>query len=546
VQDQYHLPLHLALLAELAAKRGRLREADEQLEQAADVTEAMLANVPSTFSKTSLIAEMSVIYVSHFVLAVEYLKDKPRAFEILERARGRAAADIIRSHSLKPSKSDERTRGIEKEISQIQTQLQFSNNKRSDRNALLDRLWHAKEELNSIPEPRNQFQALTIHSTPVGLDELRKVLRPDEVLLEYVLSEPASYCIVISRKNFDIFSLAGRKKIEVLVDGYLSDIRAKRLSTDKEKQLYSILLRPVLGDQAQSKHLTIIPDGKLHLLPFDSLVNSKGQYVLQSQIVSTVPSATVYYLLNTTQKTQETQLPFLGIGGVPYGQQITFAQSTVPNANPLRGQSDLALSQLQPLPGSGEEVDAVAKIIGSKSITLEGQNATKAAFLSRDLSRLKILHFAVHAISDTTFPDRSSLVLWKDPNSDMDGLLQERDIRYLNLNADLVVLSACDTSAGRLQGQEGIANLVRAFFYAGVRTVVASLWEAGDIFTKALMTGFYSHLTSGENKAEALRSAKLDLLKQFGASAPVFQWAGFLTFGEGNSPVRLPAQRASQ
>lgn len=154
VQDRYHLPQHLALLAELAAKRGRLREADDLLEQAADATEAMLAHVPSTFAKTSLIATMSGIYVGHFVLAAEYLKDKPRAFEILERARGRAAADIIRSQSLRPPIPDEKTRILEREIGQIQARLQFGNvGNKSERQALLDQLWLAKEKLNSIPEP---------------------------------------------------------------------------------------------------------------------------------------------------------------------------------------------------------------------------------------------------------------------------------------------------------------------------------------------------------------------------------------------------------
>jgi CHAT domain-containing protein len=547
VQDKYHLPQHLALLAELVAKRGRFREADELLEQAADATEAMLANVPSTFSKTALIATMSAIYVGHFVLAAEYLRDKPRAFEILERARGRAAADIIRSHSLKPSNPDERTRALEKQISQIQTSLQFTNlTNKNDREALLDQLWRVKEELNSIPEPRTRFQELTIHGRPVTLEDSRQVLRPDEVLLEFVLSEPASYCIAVAKKSFDILPLAGRRKIEALVDGYLSDVRALRLSTDKARQLYSLLLRPALGSQAQSKRLTIIPDGKLHLLPFDSLVDAKGRYVLETHTLSVAPSATVYHLLNTIQKIEQADLPFLGIGGVPYGQDSGMLAKQTSSLGATRGLSELDFSRLPFLPGSAEEIEAVARIAGGHTVALTGARATKAAFLSQELSRFKILHFAVHALSDTTFPDRSSLVLWRDPKSNMDGLLQERDIRYLKLNADLVVLSACDIGAGRLQGQEGMVNLVRAFFYAGARTVVASLWETGDLATKALMTAFYEHLVAGKEKAEALRLAKLDVLKQFGRMAPVFHWAGFLSFGESSSAVHFSAGRASK
>jgi hypothetical protein len=134
---------------------------------------------------------------------------------------------------------------------------------------------------------------------------------------------------------------------------------------------------------------------------------------------------------------------------------------------------------------------------------------------------------------------------WKDPRSDTGGLLQERDIRHLNLNAGLVVLSACDTSAGRLQGQEGMVNLVRAFFYAGARTVVASLWEAGDTATSVLMKHFYSHLMDGEDKAESLRHAKLDLLRKYGEESVPFDWTGFVTVGEGNLPLFLGTRETS-
>jgi len=547
VQDKYHLPQYLALLAELVAKRGRFREADELLSQATDATEAMLANVPSTFSKTALIATMSGIYVGHFALAVEYLKDKPRAFEILERARGRAAADNIRSHSLKAPKPDERTRALEKEISQIQTRLQFTSlTSKEDREALLDQLWRVKERLNSIPEPRTRFQELTVRSRPVTMEEVRQVLRPDEVLLEYVLSEPSSYCIVANGKSFDIVPLAGRRRIEALVDGYLSDVRALKPSKERASQLYSLLLRPTLSGHRETKRLTIVPDGKLHLLPFDSLIDSKGRYVLETYAISVAPSATVYQVLNTLQKSEPADLPLLGVGGVPYGQDSAVEAKQTSSLRPLRGLSDLDLSRLPLLPGSGEEVNAVARIAGDQAVVLAGTSASKEAFLSQSISRFKILHFATHAISDRTFPDRSSLVLWKDPNSDVDGLLQERDIRQLSLNSDLVVLSACDIGSGRLQGQEGMLNLVRSFFYAGARTVVASLWETDDLASKALMTGFYSHLVSGSDKAGALRQAKLDVLTRFGKNSPVFHWAGFLTFGEGRSTVQLVGERAGQ
>jgi CHAT domain-containing protein len=123
------------------------------------------------------------------------------------------------------------------------------------------------------------------------------------------------------------------------------------------------------------------------------------------------------------------------------------------------------------------------------------------------------------------------------------GLLQAREIRNLSLNADLVTLSACDTGAGRLQGEEGITNLVRAFLFAGAKSVVASLWVASDIYAPILMDHFYRHLAMGEEKADALRKAKLDLLVEFGDQAsPVF-WAGFVMVGDGTGIAFIPRQR---
>ncbi|MHB8656231.1 MAG: CHAT domain-containing protein, partial [Terriglobia bacterium] len=116
---------------------------------------------------------------------------------------------------------------------------------------------------------------------------------------------------------------------------------------------------------------------------------------------------------------------------------------------------------------------------------------------------------------------------------------QVREIRSLSLNADLVTLSACDTGVGRLQGEEGIANLVRAFLFAGAKSVVASLWAANDISTTTLMQHFYRHLADGEDKGTALRNAKLDLIKEFGDQALPFYWAGFVMVGDGSKSIPI-------
>jgi CHAT domain-containing protein len=133
----------------------------------------------------------------------------------------------------------------------------------------------------------------------------------------------------------------------------------------------------------------------------------------------------------------------------------------------------------------------------------------------------------VHAAIDRDFPDRSGLVLTSHKGDQDDDLLQAREILGLRLNADLVTLSACDGAAGTSEGIAGTNSLVEAFLMAGARSVIASIWEADDAFTAALMRRFYGNLRLGHDKAEALTMAERELLKMSGSNAAPQYWAGF-------------------
>jgi len=198
---------------------------------------------------------------------------------------------------------------------------------------------------------------------------------------------------------------------------------------------------------------------------------------------------------------------------------------------------DLAGDPLQNLPKSRDEVDEVAKIMGPRSVELLGADATEATFKGEPLDQFRIIHIAAHAIASTRFPERSALVLGEDPKKQEDGLLQAREIQNLRLNAGLVTLSACDTGAGRLWGEEGIASLERSFLFAGARSVLASYWTASDPYTMALVEHFYHYLAAGLDEGAALREAKLDLIKEFRSEAEPYYWAGFNLVGDAAAPI---------
>jgi CHAT domain-containing protein len=205
---------------------------------------------------------------------------------------------------------------------------------------------------------------------------------------------------------------------------------------------------------------------------------------------------------------------------------------------------DLDATQLRPLPLAAEEAEAVRAAFGTQaSQVLVKDEATEAAVKQQPLADFRVVHVAAHGIMSTKFPARSALVLR--PSGNEDGLLQAREILNLRLNAALVTLSACDTSTGATQGQDGVASLVRPFVAAGARAVVANLWAADDSFSAALMREFYRELAGGTDIGESLRRAKLRMIETFGPEAGPRLWSGVLAYGDASAVV-IPNGNATQ
>ena len=537
VGDRYHLPIHLALLADLKAKRGKFAEADQLYDRAADVVEGILAGSPNDQVQT-MIANMGEVYVGHFALAAGELRNTRKAYQVLEAARGRSIANMLWERPLKNGPPDPMAASAKKEVNQIQLELLLEINPDS-RSKLLDRLFEAEQILTPGTKPRTQLQETARHPHPVDLARLQSSLRADEMVLEYVLGTPQSFCLRITRHTAAVSELpAGRTQIERLVDNYLDAIRSLKPSTESSQKLYSLLLQPILGQTSKTR-LIIVPDGKLNVLPFDALQDSQGRYVLASHIVTYAPSATVLHTIRTSPVPHEPSFDLLGVGDIDYQRASPLRASiTQGRLRPVATDSfDLSGARLVSLPKTRDEIMAVNRALGGESRLLLGDEATEASFKSQPLADFKIIHIAAHSIVSTEFPNRSALVLGTDPASREDGLLQVSEIESLTLNAQLVTLSACDTGLGKLEGEEGIANLVRAFLLAGAKSVLASLWTASDVYTSNLMGRFYRHLAEGQDEGEALRQAKLDLVTEFGDQALPFFWAGFALVGEGSTGI---------
>jgi len=320
----------------------------------------------------------------------------------------------------------------------------------------------------------------------IPLERVRNSLSPNQIMLEYVLAEPQSYCLAITKDFARIVPLASREEINKLVSSYLTILKTKGTSKQEGARLYAVLMKGI--PEASTKvRLIVVPDGPLHLLPFEALVDTVGHYMVSSRTITYAPSATALYLMNSIPPREKAQRALLGVGGVPYDQTPQLNKLAT-----LRGYTSGALTNL---PASKDEVLAAKAAIGNASDTLLiGPGATKSAF-EHGVDQYTIIHLAVHGFANVKHPDRAALILLSDQQSGDDGILEASEIVHLRTNADLVVLSACDTAVGSLQGEEGVANLSLAFMLAGSKTVISTLWSIDDTPALYLMKRFLRSLS---------------------------------------------------
>lgn len=527
--DIYPMPLRLRVLAQLQASQGKYREASATYDRASDLLDAMIGGATSTHGKIGLITAMSAVYTEHFALAANHLKDIEKAFLILERARGRVTTDLLMSErrSDSPQKAE-----LHNRISRLNLELTRAESSEQVRQ-IRDKIFLAEQTRwltpGSSPLKSEPWK-------PIPLGSVRASLAASELLLEYVLAEPHSHCLVIGRDFVRVIQLPGRESIAELVGAYLNTLRGKRVSKQEGSQLFTALFRGI-PEAEKRERLIIVPDGILHVLPFEALVDRRGRYLVSTHTITYARAASGVYFAKSLPTSKPVERALLGVGGIPYDQTPELKKLAV-----MRG---YVRTPLVDLPASREEVAAAQTVLRADGNTLLlGSEATKSSFKESISEQHAVIHLAVHAVSNEKHPDRAALILLSDPQLGDDGILEASEIVHLRTDADLVVLSACDTAVGSLQGQEGIANLSLAFRLAGARAVLSTLWNIDDISALYVMKRFYAHLADGKTPAHALTAAKRDMLKVYGARALPYFWAGFKLEGAGDYPVGVSKKRA--
>jgi CHAT domain-containing protein/Tfp pilus assembly protein PilF len=368
--------------------------------------------------------------------------------------------------------------------------------------------------------------------SPPTIQQIRQIARSQNAtLVEYsIISDRELFIWVVNPTGEVAFRQVDLTSLNSSLDEFVSQIRAEigirsrgslipvantranqtQRSQQRQRlqQLYQLLIQPIAEflPKNATDRVILIPQKSLFLVPFSALQDSDGKYLIEQHTILTAPAIQVLAL--THQQRQRIS----GRGALVVG-------------NPTIARQHQQEYRLVQLPGAQREAIEIATLL--KTTAIIGDRPTKSAILQQ-ISNARIIHLATHGLLDDVKKLGIPGAIILAPSGDDNGLLTAGEILDLKLNAELVVLSACDTGQGKLTG-DGVIGLSRSLFAAGVPSAIVTLWKIPDDPTASLMTEFYQNLQQNPDKAQALRQAMLTTMKQY---PNPLNWAAFTLIGE--------------
>jgi len=369
-------------------------------------------------------------------------------------------------------------------------------------------------------------------TAPVTAADVQRAIPDDHTaVLEYVAGpagQPTTV-FVLTRHDVRAQVLAPLDSVRDLAARFEALIESGGNVRGLATQLGKTLLQPALARlPAAVSNLVVVPDDALWSVPFQALILGDGRWAIERFAITTVPSAAVSVMLwQRPAPTGPARL--LAFGDPRFRGEDDGSPLALRAATPNEG-------SLPRLPGTAREVRAVARFASEAVIRL--RDDASAAFLEHaPLTSYRVIHFATHAVTDDNGIAHAGLAL--SPGAGSDGFVSDGDLAALQLNADLVVLSACHTAGGAVLGGEGVRGLTAPLLQAGARAVLATEWPVDDARTIPMIVAFYTALADGRTSAEALRDAALDAMRD---GAPPREWAAFRLVGDPS--VRVPLRQA--
>jgi CHAT domain-containing protein len=494
-------------LGDLYLQTQKPAEAIPYYKKAIDNIESTRSLLESEEFRSSYFEDKRATYGS---MIVAYLRTKnpTEAFNYSERARSRAFLDILGS-KVQLSRGGallEHERALQARISVLQAMMGAQGADRAEGPRLRQELEGAqKAYADFLTEVRkeNKEQASLINVEPLTLKQVQGLLDPGVTLLEYFVVRGAVLLWVVEKDRLRFVNIPINRgdlvaKVAALRDT-VYQIDEKEKFNALSQELSRLLIEPALP-HIRGKELLIIPHDVLHYLPYQALISSQGKYLIQDYPLYYLSSAS---LMQFTREKRRASLE---------------GDKALVMANPNLGDEAYNLRFAE------REAREVARVYPKSTVFVRSE-ATKPRAISQS-PNYEILHFAVHGELKEDDPLNSGLLLAGEGGKD--GRLTAREIFSLNLKADAVVLSACETALGKISNGDEIIGLTRAFIYAGTPSVIATLWKVNDRASYELMEGFYSNLRTMK-KSQALRQAQLKTMQEF--PEPFF-WAAYELTGE--------------
>ncbi|MDZ7717574.1 MAG: CHAT domain-containing tetratricopeptide repeat protein [Balneolaceae bacterium] len=547
--------MHIKLYGSEGGKK-HLHQAIQNYSTATEVVDFLQHSYQSEASKLNLVDQNYSLF-TNTIKAYNYLYEETGNDKWLEEilatselSRSRIALELLQDIEAKnfagvPKEVLDRESSINNQIADFYQQLNAEQEKGFEANqdsisAYRDSLFESRRELSRLTEQLESnypdYFRLKYDHSYANREIITDLLEDDEALVNYIVSEEEVFALVLNRQDIRFYSLGPADSLSSKIKSLRSSVLSDRSSEYSElaNDLYNQLVKPVVSE-LDSNSLIIVPDQTLYYLPFEMLLTEAPNhsnyynfpYLLRDYQISYVPSATVLKML-TDQKIANPQNLFA---------VAPFNESTIREEEQTTASRYIA--DLSPLPLTRYETDEIAKIFRERETWMEyifpenvnillGKEATKSTVQSTSFQDFEYIHFATHAFVNEEDPALSGIAFWGE--EDDDGVLYVNDIYNMNMNADLVVLGACETGLGTVYKGEGMIGFTRAFIYAGASNLMVSMWKVNDQPTANLMIEFYRYVKDGHSYSKALQMAKMDLIDQPEFAAPR-NWAAFVLQG---------------
>jgi CHAT domain-containing protein/tetratricopeptide (TPR) repeat protein len=565
-------------LARVERDKGNLADAQQHIMAALSLFESGRTTAGAEQLRASYFASKQSAYQFYISLLMG-MHQPDLALQTSERARARSLLDMLAEtqadirQGVDPALL-ERERLVRQQLSaKAQRSIELTGQKGKD-----DQLAQMNKDLNALEEENLSIQAQLRKASPayaaltqpqpLSAKEIQQQLDPDSVLLEYSLGQERSYLWVVSADAIKTYELPKQVDIEKVARQVYESLTArsvvKGLETPEQRQeriaqadkqfqesagqLSQMVLEPAASEFG-TKRLIVVPDGVLQYVPFAALtVGSAYHPIIQDHEIVSLPSASALAVQRRNLASRKPAAKTLAVIADPVfslnDSRLKTARSVpVRQALPanetriIEHLSDNTTGQLsiRRLPFTRQEADQILAVAPSASnLKLLDFRANRSLVTSGELSKYRYIHFATHGYLDSSRADLSAIVLSlvDEKGNPEDGFLRTLDLYNLNLPAELVVLSACETGLGKDVKGEGLVGLTRGFMYAGARRVIVSLWNVNDKATALLMERVYAGmLKTHKTPAAALRAAQIEMFKQKQWQSPYY-WAGFVLQGE--------------